>query len=207
MASFKWGVYLVVYKLQNLYEAVRSDRNLYSKNLIESQDEITEMKRKLKIMNHQIDQLKEEIMAKEAALVKEHLEHQRVEKEKDALKAELQRMKQQAAESKAYIEQQEVEERKLLKIISEADGERLRQKKELDQVLLRTALLDLMLRIMRGQYWIIINSLIHTANSPFIIYLSTEFMLGDHILYSHNFSDWEGVDVAKRNLTLITIEA
>lgn len=119
---------------QNLYEAVRSDRNLYSKNLIESQDEITEMKRKLKIMNHQIDQLKEEIMAKEAALVKEHLEHQRVEKEKDALKAELQRMKQQAAESKAYIEQQEVEERKLLKIISEADAERLRQKKELDQV-------------------------------------------------------------------------
>ena len=62
---------------QNLYEAVRSDRNLYSKNLIESQDEITEMKRKLKIMNHQIDQLKEEITGKEAALVKEHLDHQR----------------------------------------------------------------------------------------------------------------------------------
>jgi predicted nucleic acid-binding Zn-ribbon protein len=51
----------VIFHLQNLYEAVRSDRNLYSKNLIESQDEITEMKRKLKIMNHQIDQLKEEI--------------------------------------------------------------------------------------------------------------------------------------------------
>ncbi|XP_071792879.1 cilia- and flagella-associated protein 58-like [Asterias amurensis] len=120
---------------QNLYEAVRSDRNLYSKNLIESQDEITEMKRKLKIMNHQIDQLKEEITAKEAALVKEHLDHQRVEKEKEALKGELQRMKQQATESKAYIEAQEAEERKLLKIISEADAERLRQKKELDQVI------------------------------------------------------------------------
>lgn len=62
---------------QNLYEAVRSDRNLYSKNLIESQDEITEMKRKLKIMNHQIDQLKEEISSKEAMLVKEKLEHDR----------------------------------------------------------------------------------------------------------------------------------
>ena len=43
---------------QNLYEAVRSDRNLYSKNLIESQEEIAEMKRKFKIMNHQIEQLK-----------------------------------------------------------------------------------------------------------------------------------------------------
>ncbi|XP_064630786.1 cilia- and flagella-associated protein 58-like [Lineus longissimus] len=120
---------------QNLYEAVRSDRNLYSKNLIESQDEITEMKRKLKIMNHQIDQLKEEISSKEAALVKENLEHHRVEKEKEALKAELQRMKQQAEDSKAYIEAQEAEERKLLKIIAEADAERVRQKKELDQVI------------------------------------------------------------------------
>ena len=50
------------------------------------QDEITEMKRKLKIMNHQIDQLKEEITSKEAALVKVNLDHARVEKEKEALK-------------------------------------------------------------------------------------------------------------------------
>ncbi|KAK2163802.1 hypothetical protein LSH36_74g11133 [Paralvinella palmiformis] len=120
---------------QNLYEAVRSDRNLYSKNLIESQDEITEMKRKLKIMNHQIDQLKEEISAKEAALVKEQLEHQRVEKDKESLKGELQRMKQLASENKAYIEAQEAEQRKLLKIIAEADAEKVRQKKELDQVI------------------------------------------------------------------------
>lgn len=44
------------------------------------------MQRKLKIMNHQIDQLKEEITSKEQALVKEHLDRQRVEKEKDNLK-------------------------------------------------------------------------------------------------------------------------
>ncbi|ELV11671.1 Coiled-coil domain-containing protein 147, partial [Tupaia chinensis] len=120
---------------QNLYEAVRSDRNLYSKNLVEAQDEITEMKRKLKIMTHQVDQLKEEISAKESALVKLHLEHQRIEKEKETLKAELQKLRQQALETKHFIEKQEAEERKLLRIIAEADGERLRQKKELDQVI------------------------------------------------------------------------
>ncbi|CAN0284340.1 unnamed protein product, partial [Discosporangium mesarthrocarpum] len=49
---------------QQLYESVRSDRNLYSKNLVEAQDEIAEMKRKFKIMNHQIEQLKEDITAK-----------------------------------------------------------------------------------------------------------------------------------------------
>ena len=37
---------------QNLYEAVRSDRNLYSKNLIEAQDEVAELKRKFKIASH-----------------------------------------------------------------------------------------------------------------------------------------------------------
>ena len=37
---------------------------------MESQDETTEMKRKLKIMTHQIDQFKEEISNKETALVK-----------------------------------------------------------------------------------------------------------------------------------------
>ncbi len=47
-----------------LYEAVCSDRNLCSKNLVEARDEITETKRKLKIMSHQIDQLKEEIAGK-----------------------------------------------------------------------------------------------------------------------------------------------
>ncbi|XP_067909127.1 cilia- and flagella-associated protein 58 isoform X1 [Heterodontus francisci] len=120
---------------QNLYEAVRCDRNLYSKNLIEAQDEIAEMKRKLKIMNHHIDQLKDEICSKEAALVKQHLEYQRMEKEKDTLKAELQKMKQQAQDTRIFIENQETEERKLLRIIDEADTERIRQKKELDQVI------------------------------------------------------------------------
>lgn len=51
--------------------------------------------------------------------------------------AELQKLRQQALETKHFIEKQETEERKLLRIIAEADGERLRQKKELDQVGIR----------------------------------------------------------------------
>lgn len=65
---------------QNLYEAVRSDRNLYSKNLTETQEEIAEIKRKYRIVNHQISQLKEEIDAKEIALSKEHFEHKKKDK-------------------------------------------------------------------------------------------------------------------------------
>ena len=62
--SIKLMHLLLCYILQALYEAVCSDRNLCSKHLIEARDEITEMKRKLKIMSHQIDQLKEEIASK-----------------------------------------------------------------------------------------------------------------------------------------------
>ncbi|KAJ3374481.1 hypothetical protein GGF31_007259 [Allomyces arbusculus] len=126
------------YKLkqqQALYEQVRSDRNLYSKNLIESQDEITEMRRKLKIMTHQIEQYKEEISAKESALLKEHFEHLKVEKEKDGAKQELQKLKQQLDAAHQFIQNQQAEENKLRHIIAEADSERLRQKKEYEAVI------------------------------------------------------------------------
>jgi DNA repair exonuclease SbcCD ATPase subunit len=126
------------YKLkqqQALYEQVRSDRNLYSKNLIESQDEITEMRRKLKIMSHQIEQYKEEISAKESALLKEHFEHLKVEKEKEGAKQELQKLKQQLDAAHQFIQNQQAEENKLRHIITDADSERLHQKKEYEAVI------------------------------------------------------------------------
>ncbi|NXD67403.1 CFA58 protein, partial [Eolophus roseicapillus] len=98
-------------------------------------DEISEMKKKFKSVIHQMDQLKEEIKTKEDDLVKAHLENQRTEKEKELLKTELLQMKKQALETKHFIENQEAEERKLLKIIAEADAEKLKQKREIDQVI------------------------------------------------------------------------
>ncbi|EEY64986.1 uncharacterized protein PITG_16434 [Phytophthora infestans T30-4] len=115
---------------QNLYEAVRTDRNLYSKQLIESQEEIGDMKRKFKIMNHQIEQLKEEITSKDHALVKEHFDHHKVDKEKEILKNELLRIKKQIQSSEQIILNQEQEATKLAKIIQEADEEKQRQVKE-----------------------------------------------------------------------------
>jgi chromosome segregation ATPase len=120
---------------QSLYEAVRSDRNLYSKNLIESQDEIAEMKRKFKIMNHQIEQLKEEIGNKDQAFVKEHIERTKAEKEKEAQKNELMRVKRQVFTSEAAMKNFEAERAKLDRIIDDADRERFRQKTEYDIVI------------------------------------------------------------------------
>ena len=80
---------------QNLYEAVRSDRNLYSKNLTETQDEIAEIKRKYKIVNHQISQLKEEIDAKEAALTQEHFELKKKSKEYEESQKEIEKLEEE----------------------------------------------------------------------------------------------------------------
>ncbi|KAJ3192296.1 hypothetical protein HK101_006773 [Irineochytrium annulatum] len=119
---------------QSLYENVRAERNLYSKNLIESQDDIVEMKRKLKIMTHQIEQLKEEIANKENSLAKESFEHSKLEKEKETLSGQIATKTQQYEEALQQIQNQLAEENKLRHIIAEADAERLRQKKELDQI-------------------------------------------------------------------------
>lgn len=50
---------------QDRYEQVRSERNLYMKKLIESQDEVVELKQNFRMMDHQIHQLKEELAIKE----------------------------------------------------------------------------------------------------------------------------------------------
>ncbi|NWX43672.1 CFA58 protein, partial [Steatornis caripensis] len=117
------------------YEAVRAERNLYSKNLIEAKDEITEMKKRLKNAMRQMDQLKDDIADRDSALMKAHVERQQTEKEKESLKAELLEMQKQALETKRYVESQEEEEKRLLKIIAEADAEWLKQKRAFDQVI------------------------------------------------------------------------
>ncbi len=83
----------------------------------------------------QIDQFKEEITGKDHALVQEHFSHHNVEKEKDAIKLELSRVKRQIQSSKQIIEAQAVESKKLTAVIAEAELERERQRKEFASVL------------------------------------------------------------------------
>ncbi|KAJ3208212.1 hypothetical protein HDU82_002795 [Entophlyctis luteolus] len=119
---------------QQLYESVRTDRNLYSKNLIECEDEIIELKRKLKIMGHQIEQLKEEIAAKETDLAKEHFEHTKLEKEKEGLSSHIAKLQTQLEETQVSIKNRLAEENKLRHVIAEGDAARSKLKKEYDSI-------------------------------------------------------------------------
>ncbi|XP_069021148.1 cilia- and flagella-associated protein 58 [Embiotoca jacksoni] len=120
---------------ENLLESVVSERNLYSKNLIEAQEEIAEMKRKMKTMNNQVTRLRDEISGKELAMAKDQQEHKRLEKDNEAVKGELQVIKLQLEETKQLADSQRAEQQKLQKIITDADAEHIQQKKQLEQVI------------------------------------------------------------------------
>lgn len=70
---------------QNLFEAVRADRNALQKSLQETTAEVGELKNKLKIGNYQGEQLKEDIAMKEQLLVKAENILRKVTKEKENL--------------------------------------------------------------------------------------------------------------------------
>jgi chromosome segregation ATPase len=119
---------------KNLYETVRSDKNLYSKNYIESLDEISEMRKKFKVMNHQIEQLKEEIKEKDRALCVEHTEYQSISKDTEKFSDNLKRYQKATSKSQQVVEQQQQEIKKLEATIQEAEAERQNQRKEFEAV-------------------------------------------------------------------------
>lgn len=119
---------------QSLYESVKADRNQYSKQLVSAHAELNEMKRDFKNLTRRIEALKEEITGKDETLVKLHFQHHRVEKEKESLKAEVQRVAKQVQACDHIAGNQESEIKKLSAIVAEAEAEYTRQQKELDAV-------------------------------------------------------------------------
>lgn len=74
---------------QNLFEAVRAERNGLQKSLQEANAEAIELKNKLKVSSHQSEQLKEDISTKEQQLIREENVLRKVTKEKENLRSDL----------------------------------------------------------------------------------------------------------------------
>ena len=126
---------------QRLYDEVKADRNDYSKQLVVAHAEIAEMKRLFKDTSRRVEALKEDITAKDQALVKFHFEHHRVDTEKETLRGEVARVQKQMQACEHIVANQEAETGKLTTIASEAEAEFTRQRKELDAVKGERALL------------------------------------------------------------------
>merc|ERR1719329_898525 len=98
---------------KNLYEAVRTDKNLYSKNLTEATEEIKE---------------------KDKQLITEHFEHQFISKESDKTKENLEKHSKQQKRLQQVVDLQQHEIKKLEATIQEAEVERQNQRKEYEGV-------------------------------------------------------------------------
>ena len=119
---------------QNMYDTIRSDRNLYNKQLTDCQEEINALRRKFLGSNHFIEQLKEETAVKDNAIVKEHFMHHSVTRATELCRNELTKIRKQIESSESIVGNQRVEIMKLTRIIEEAELERARQNHELASI-------------------------------------------------------------------------
>jgi chromosome segregation ATPase len=87
------------------------------------------------LIARQIDNSKDEIAIKDHELVKEHFDHHKVEKEKEAIRSEALKLKRQIKNCEEIMEAQEAEKIKLNSVVGKADTERVRQQKEFAAVI------------------------------------------------------------------------
>ncbi|XP_063978524.1 cilia- and flagella-associated protein 58-like [Diachasmimorpha longicaudata] len=120
---------------QNLFEAVRAERNAYSKNLTIAKDDITELRDKMKLMNGQIEQLKEDLTTKETNSTKAEFLLSKAEKEKEAARHEAQSLRKDLFDLRRDIEERIKEEKCLRNTVKMADMDINRLKKEIDAVM------------------------------------------------------------------------
>ena len=108
---------------QNLLEAVRSDRNMYRKQLIEQQTEMHEYKRKFHFLSTQVKQSKAEIEDKNQFIVFEHFNLQNVKDDIDQLEQQNSSTFHSLESADSVIKTQSQQIRKLSTIIADADEE------------------------------------------------------------------------------------
>ena len=103
---------------------MRSDRNLYSKNLLEATEEIAELNMKFKRMTQQISQLKEEIQAKDNTIGTETQQKQKYVKENTGLDGDIEKISKQIISCDNMIKTQESDISRLKFVITEAEQEK-----------------------------------------------------------------------------------
>ncbi len=119
---------------QNLYEAVSSDRNLYSKDLNKSKEETAELVRKYKRMTQEVEQLREEIKVKDQQLIAADGDLKKIEQENHDSNNERMRTEKMIRLTEELVARQESEILDLKKVIQEAKNQKVKQQKDYEMV-------------------------------------------------------------------------
>ena len=122
-------------KSQALYENIRGERNIFCQNLNESQDEISELKRKFKIMSHQISQYKEEVSIKDKGLIKQHFEMKELKEQLKSLDKQRLKKDEIIMQCNKLLNQQNNEIKLLRRQLIEAHNKSLFEKKIFNDII------------------------------------------------------------------------
>ncbi|XP_066139447.1 cilia- and flagella-associated protein 58-like [Euwallacea fornicatus] len=119
----------------NMYKVIQADRNSLQKSLQEATGECSELQKKLKIMFHQTEQLKEDIAMKERLLIKDENVMRKISKEKDNLKIEVMAGLDQIRQLKQEVKEHEQEDKRLHQRILEHERTVRAQIKGMEQLM------------------------------------------------------------------------
>jgi len=115
-------------EFSKLYDVVKSDRNKYVNQIQASAQALAEMKEKLKILQNEVEILRNESVAKDKALSKEHLEHGNGFYARDALRAETNKAMSAVKEKEVQVSQLVAEIDNLNSLINGIEKEMLKLK-------------------------------------------------------------------------------
>jgi len=107
-----------------LYEEIKADRNNYSKKLLDSNEEILELKRKYNSNSHSIDNMKEEVKMKDIAIAKTHFEKIKLEKEKEYLLNQISSQQNELQDNKMFIKNMQSSEENMRNTLIKMEKER-----------------------------------------------------------------------------------
>jgi chromosome segregation ATPase len=127
---------------ERLYDSVRTDRNTQGKFLIEAEGQVQDVSLKLDALKLQAARLDDELAAKDEALLKEHLDRATLERERDAVRADVGRAAARIRELESAAAVQVAEADALKKLVAAGEVQRQRQQKELAAVLSERDLLS-----------------------------------------------------------------
>eukprot|EP00741_Cyanophora_paradoxa_P004850 tig00000836_g4705.t1 len=116
-------------EFSQLYEMVKNERNKYVNLIQAAAQALAEMREKVKILQNEIEILRNESLSKDKALAKERLEHQNSFTARDALRAEFNKHMYTYKQKQEQVEQQIAEIDKLNSVINAAEKEMVRLKK------------------------------------------------------------------------------
>lgn len=118
----------------SVLESIRNDRNICNRNLIQTKDEITELRNNIRDLREHTEELKTEIVHAEDRVKKEHVVIQKLERDKEKLQAEVCYYKDRVSHLKKIISEHAEKDKILHTDISKLELELQRKDKQIEQM-------------------------------------------------------------------------